>query len=369
MENVKKRKLEETENKSESSSNIEIRSLVECIPKPQLVDLLSKLGCQNPSIAEQIKTIAAPYVAAFDRKIFVSSLNYVTETSTLRQKFQEYGEIENAIVIRDRVTGKSKGYGFVTYKDIQSVNNALSKPKIVIDGASVACRLADDGQRVSHRKLFIGNLPPIFTNENLCDKFKMHGEIEEAIVCKNPIGEWKNRYGFVTYKTVEAAKKAIDYNDLHEGSMTVKYADSQSRPPLPGGVASRAVLPMTSGPGYVRPQNVDVNYGARNGYTYPQSAAVLPYAAPPYPQSAAVPPSDAPPYPQSAAVPTYAAPPYPQSAEVPPSAAPPYPQSAAVPTYAAPPYQTNGQGPYPHVSAVTGQFGHQYYYNNPYPNQ
>lgn len=48
-------------------------------------------------------------------KIFVGGLPYHTTDASLREHFQVYGEIEEAVVITDRQTGKSRGYGFVSY--------------------------------------------------------------------------------------------------------------------------------------------------------------------------------------------------------------------------------------------------------------
>lgn len=47
------------------------------------------------------------------RKIFVGGLPYHTDDVALKECFTKHGEIEEAVVIMDRTTGKSKGYGFV----------------------------------------------------------------------------------------------------------------------------------------------------------------------------------------------------------------------------------------------------------------
>lgn len=47
-------------------------------------------------------------------KLFVGGLPYHTSDETLKAHFDQYGEIEEAVVITDRVTNKSKGYGFVS---------------------------------------------------------------------------------------------------------------------------------------------------------------------------------------------------------------------------------------------------------------
>ncbi len=48
-------------------------------------------------------------------KIFVGGLPYHTTDDTLRKFFERFGEIEEAVVITDRATGKSRGYGFVSF--------------------------------------------------------------------------------------------------------------------------------------------------------------------------------------------------------------------------------------------------------------
>ena len=47
-------------------------------------------------------------------KIFVGGLPYHTTDDSLRDFFQQFGDIEEAVVITDRQTGKSRGYGFVS---------------------------------------------------------------------------------------------------------------------------------------------------------------------------------------------------------------------------------------------------------------
>ena len=48
-------------------------------------------------------------------KLFVGGLPYHTTDKSLREHFEVYGEIEEAVVITDRQTGKSRGYGFVSH--------------------------------------------------------------------------------------------------------------------------------------------------------------------------------------------------------------------------------------------------------------
>ena len=47
-------------------------------------------------------------------KIFVGGLAWETQRDTMRSYFEQFGEILEAVVITDKNSGRSKGYGFVS---------------------------------------------------------------------------------------------------------------------------------------------------------------------------------------------------------------------------------------------------------------
>lgn len=75
-------------------------------------------------------------------KIFVGGLAWETKRDTLKRYFDQFGEILEAVVITDRNTGRSKGYGFVTFKDPNSAIRACQNPYPVIDGRRANCNIA-----------------------------------------------------------------------------------------------------------------------------------------------------------------------------------------------------------------------------------
>lgn len=60
-------------------------------------------------------------------KIFVGGLPYHTTDSSLRKYFEVFGDIEEAVVITDRQTGKSRGYGFVSMTSCGHFSAAIFK--------------------------------------------------------------------------------------------------------------------------------------------------------------------------------------------------------------------------------------------------
>ncbi|XP_054825044.1 UBP1-associated protein 2C-like [Prosopis cineraria] len=288
MDDFKKRKLEEAGN-GDASSKEELRFLLDPLAKPQLVDLLAKLGSQYPSIAEEIKSIAS--ADPVHRKLFVRGLAWNTTSETLCAAFQEHGEIEEGAVIYDKATGKSRGYGFITYKHMESTHHALGAPSKLIDGRLAVCNLACEGLSgasnapdLSLRKLYIGSLSPEVSSETLLNFFGRHGEIEEGSVAYDKDTNESRGFGFVTYKTAEAAKRAIDdpVKTLGGRNIIVKYADSHK-----GKTGQQSLVPMTAlpmAPGYVQMQHVKTHISSPQvGYNYPQTVAsyTAPYPSPP----------------------------------------------------------------------------------------
>ena len=61
------------------------------------------------------------------KKLFVGSLAWATDSSGLRAAFERFGDIEEAQVISDRETGRSRGFGFVTFTEEGPVEQAISE--------------------------------------------------------------------------------------------------------------------------------------------------------------------------------------------------------------------------------------------------
>ncbi|XP_058054228.1 RNA-binding protein 24-B-like [Anopheles bellator] len=75
-------------------------------------------------------------------KLFVGGLPYHTTDKSLREHFSVYGDIEEAVVITDRTTNKSRGYGFVIMGDRMSAERACKEPNPIIDGRKANVNLA-----------------------------------------------------------------------------------------------------------------------------------------------------------------------------------------------------------------------------------
>ncbi|GJP33732.1 hypothetical protein CLOM_g18252 [Closterium sp. NIES-68] len=202
--------------------------------------------------------IASTNVA--NRKLFVRGLAWETSSETLLASFQEYGEIEEGAVITDRTTGRSRGFGFVTFKSSESAYRALREPTKMIDGRAAMCNLAaagptshptatsvaaasshgdgsggsayqyrpsySSGADLAYRKLYVWGLHFETTNETFKDFFSQYGDIEEGAVAFDRETHKSRGFGFVTYRSPEDARKAlVEPTKFIDGrKVQVKYA-------------------------------------------------------------------------------------------------------------------------------------------------
>lgn len=61
------------------------------------------------------------------KKLFVGGLSWGTTDDGLREAFSKFGDIEEAKVITDRETGRSRGFGFVTFIESEAAEEARSE--------------------------------------------------------------------------------------------------------------------------------------------------------------------------------------------------------------------------------------------------
>lgn len=90
------------------------------------------------------------------KKLYVGNLNFAMTDEDLEQAFAEFGEIISATIVRDRVSGRSRGFGFVEFANADDARKAKEelngKP---VQGRALRIDEAKD-QRRSERNRFDG---------------------------------------------------------------------------------------------------------------------------------------------------------------------------------------------------------------------
>ncbi|KAJ4884698.1 RNA-binding (RRM/RBD/RNP motifs) family protein [Raphanus sativus] len=84
----------------------------------------------------------SPFGETTYTKVFVGGLAWETPTEEMRRYFDQFGEILEAVILTDKNTGKSKGYGF----EADSATIAVADPNPLIDGRKANCNIASFGR-------------------------------------------------------------------------------------------------------------------------------------------------------------------------------------------------------------------------------
>ena len=81
-------------------------------------------------------------------KLFVGGLAWATDTPSLREAFESFGEIAEAVVVTERDTGRSRGFGFVTFNEVKDAESAkTSMDGAELDGRNIRVDFAQERSR------------------------------------------------------------------------------------------------------------------------------------------------------------------------------------------------------------------------------
>ena len=81
-------------------------------------------------------------------KLFVGGLAWATDSNGLRAAFEQYGKVTDAVVVQDRETGRSRGFGFVTFEKDEEGRAALQAMNgATLDGRKIRCDEAQANER------------------------------------------------------------------------------------------------------------------------------------------------------------------------------------------------------------------------------
>lgn len=259
---LKKRKADENSNGVELASKLtpeDARKIIEPFSVEQLLDILQDATVRHLDVLDAVRFIADRDPA--QRKLFIRGLGWETTTEGLHSLFSSYGELEEAVVILDKASGKSKGYGFITFRHIDGALLAIKEPSKKIDGRMTVTQLAASGisaapaNEVSHRKIYVANVPQDMPSDRLLMHFLSYGEIEEG-----PLGFDKQTgkskgFALFVYKTVEGAKASLvdPVKNIDGHQLFCKLAiDGKKGKPSGGAVgAAGGIQDPSLGPGNV----------------------------------------------------------------------------------------------------------------------
>ncbi|XP_013101944.1 ribonucleoprotein RB97D [Stomoxys calcitrans] len=234
------------------------------------------------------------------RKLFLGGLSPNSTEDSLRSFYRQFGEILDVTIRRHPMTGRSRGFGFITYADTSCVDKAQAARPHVVDGKAIDSKRVRNEPKLmgSGRKVFVGGLKDVHDEQSLRDHFQQFGKVMgvRILVDKNT-GRGRG-FGYVEFEDYDSADKAVLHKNHTIKFLTVdvkksNYKPDQNRMQQQNGQLVPAGAPPAASP-------------------YPPPAYPAPYGYPPAPAPYGAPGWGAPPpagaYAQ-APPPAYGAPP------------------------------------------------------------
>ncbi|XP_040179363.1 DAZ-associated protein 1 isoform X2 [Rana temporaria] len=206
-------------------------------------------------------------------KLFVGGLDWSTTQETLRTYFSQYGEVVDCVIMKDKTTNQSRGFGFVKFKDPNCVGTVLASKPHTLDGRNIdpkpctprgmqpeRSRSREGWQPKSPRsesnkstKVFVGGIPHNCGEAELRDYFKRFGVVTEVVMIYDAEKQRPRGFGFITFEDDQSVDQAVNmhFHDIMGKKVEVKRAeprDSKSQTPGPAGSNQwgNRVMPSTA---------------------------------------------------------------------------------------------------------------------------
>jgi len=163
------------------------------------------------------------------RKLFVGGLSWQTTEDGLKNYFESLDiGIDKVIIMRDKVTGRSRGFGFVTLKRMEDTDKAVNTRLHL--GRKIEAKRAIPKRDMDNntRKLFVGGIPINLTNVEFRQHFEKFGAVADAQIMTERQTGHSRGFGFVTFEEDEVARNTLKVRHVIQGK-TVEVKKAQPK--------------------------------------------------------------------------------------------------------------------------------------------
>ncbi|CAH2046018.1 unnamed protein product [Thlaspi arvense] len=176
-------------------------------------------------------------------KLFIGGISWETSEDCLREYFQSFGEVLEAVIMKDRATGRARGFGFVVFAD-PNVAERVVLLRHIIDGKIVEAKKAvpRDDHAVFNKsnssplqgspgparskKIFVGGLASSVSEAEFKKYFAQFGMITDVVVMYDHRTQRPRGFGFISYDSEDAVDRVLQrtFHELNGKMVEVKLA-------------------------------------------------------------------------------------------------------------------------------------------------
>jgi len=144
------------------------------------------------------------------RKAFVGGLSWLTTEESLKDYFESQGHpVERTMIMKDKGSGRSRGFGFVIFQTVESVHSVATIH--TIEGRQVEVKPAVSKQEMATKikKIFCGGVPLSLSETEFREYFEKFGSITDVQIVKDRNTGKSRGFGFVRFQDPSSVKKVM----------------------------------------------------------------------------------------------------------------------------------------------------------------